>query len=82
MRLQRVPRWALVVVPAILLFLGLIMTGPWAWLGGIFLMLVALFLGWLLLLSWPALTQGSRTMRLITVLAVVGIAVLKALGRF
>ena len=82
MALQRVPRWLLVVLPALLLFAGLVMPAPLAWLGGILLLLVAAFLGWLLLLSWPALTQGSRTVRVITVAAVVGIAVLKFLGRF
>jgi hypothetical protein len=80
--LQRVPRWLLVVVPALLLFAGLVMPVGLGWLGGILLLLVAAFLGWLLLLAWPALTQGSRTIRIITVLAVVGIAAMKALGRF
>ena len=76
------PRWLLVVVPAILLFAGLVMPVGLAWLGGILLLLVAVFLGWLLVLSWPALTQGSRTVRVITVAAVVGVAGLKFLGRF
>ena len=79
--LQRVPRWVMVVLPAALLFLGLIQTGGLAWLGGILLLLVAVFLGWLLVLSWPALTVGSRTVRLITVVAVIGIAVFKFMGR-
>ena len=78
---QRVPRWVMVFLPAALLFLGLIQTGGLAWLGGILLLLVAVFLAWLLVLSWPALTMGSRTVRLITVVAVVGIAVFKFMGR-
>ncbi len=80
--LQRVPKWLIVVLPAILLFFGLIQTGGLAWLGGVLLLLVAVFLGWLLLLSWPALSPGSRTVRIVTVAAVVGIALLKFLGRF
>ena len=79
--LQRVPRWVMVVLPAALLFFGLVQTGGLAWLGGILLLLVAVFLSWLLVLSWPALTVASRTVRLITVVAVVGIAVLKFMGR-
>ncbi|NQW73121.1 MAG: hypothetical protein HQ453_10355 [Actinobacteria bacterium] len=79
--LQRVPRWVMVVLPAALLFLGLIQTGGLAWLGGILLLLVAVFLAWLLVLSWPVLTIGSRTLRLVTVVAVVGIAVFKFMGR-
>ena len=49
------PRWLIVVAPAILLFGGLILTGPLAWLGGILLFVVWLFLAWLTALSWPAL---------------------------
>jgi hypothetical protein len=79
--LQRVPRWVMVILPAALLFLGLIQTGGLAWLGGILLLLVAVFLAWLLVLSWPVLTIGSRTLRLVTVVAVVGIAVFKFMGR-
>ena len=79
--LQRVPRWVMVVLPAALLFLGLIQTGGLAWLGGILLLLVAVFLAWLLVLSWPVLTMGSRTLRLVTVVAVVGIAIFKFMGR-
>ena len=79
--LQRVPRWVMVVLPAALLFLGLIQTGGLAWLGGILLLLVAVFLAWLLVLSWPVLTMGSRALRLVTVVAVVGIAIFKFMGR-
>ena len=79
--LQRVPRWVMVVLPAALLFLGLIQTGGLAWLGGILLLLVAVFLAWLLVLSWPVLTMGSRTLRLVTVVAVVSIAIFKFMGR-
>ena len=80
--LTRVPRWLIVVLMAVCLFLGLIQTGDLAWLGAILLGIVAVFLGWLLALSWPVLGPGSRLIRLVTVLAVLGIAVMKALGRF
>jgi len=81
-RLHAVPRWLVVVLPAVLLFLGLIMTGPLAWLGGILLLLVCLLLGWLTALSWPAITPGSRLLRVVVVAALAGVAVLKFMGRF
>jgi len=81
-KLMAVPRWLIVVLMGAFLFLGLIQTGSLAWLGGIFLLIVGGFLGWLLVLSWPALTPGRRATRLIVVAAVFGIAMLKFLGRF
>lgn len=80
--MQRVPRWLVVVLMALCLFLGLIQTGSLAWLGGILLLLVAAFLGWLVALSWPVISPGSRALRVLVVVAVAGIAVLKFLGRF
>jgi hypothetical protein len=81
-RLHAMPRWIIVVAPAVFLFLGLILTGPTAWLGGIFLFLVWLFVAWLTALSWPALTVGSRIFRFLVVVALLGIVVLKFMGRF
>lgn len=81
-RLLTVPRWLIVVAMGTFLFLGLIQTGGLSWLGGIFLLIVGGFLGWLLLLSWPVLSPGRRLTRIIVVAAVLGIAVLKFLGRF
>lgn len=81
-RLLALPRWLLVVLIASCLLLGLTLTGPLAPIGSLFLLIVATFLGWLLLLSWPVLTPGRRIIRLVVVLAVAGLAVLKALGRF
>jgi hypothetical protein len=81
-RLLSVPRWLIVVLMGTFLFLGLIQTGGLSWLGGIFLLIVGGFLGWLLALSWPVLSPGRRLTRVIVVAAVLGIAVLKFLGRF
>jgi hypothetical protein len=81
-RLHAMPRWIIVIAPAVLLFLGLILSGPWAWLGGIALLLVWVFVAWLTALSWPALTPGSRLFRLLVVLALAGVVVLKFMGRF
>ena len=80
--MQRVPRWLVVILMATCLFLGLIQSGSLAWLGGILLLVVAAFLGWLVILSWPVISPASRILRVVVVAAIVGIAVLKFLGRF
>lgn len=80
--MQRIPRWLMIVLPAIFLFGGLVLKDSLAWLGGLLLLVVAAFLGWLLLLSWPALTPLSRFVRAITVLAVIGLAGLKFTNGF
>jgi cation transport ATPase len=80
--LQRVPRWLVVIAMALALFFGLIQSGSLAWLGGILLLVVALFLGWLLALAWPILSPAARGIRLIVVAATVGLALLKFADRF
>ena len=81
-KLNALPRWLVVIAPALLLFGGLIMTGSLAWLGALLLALVTLILAWLTALSWPVISPGSRLLRGGVVLALGGMAVLKALGRF
>jgi hypothetical protein len=76
------PRWLLIVGLGSALLLGLILTDAWAWLGGIFLLLVAAFLGWLLALSWPLLSSGRRFIRILVVGALVGMSILKFGGSF
>jgi hypothetical protein len=80
--LNRLPRWIIVVLMGSLLFLGLIQTGDLAWLGGIFLAIVALFLGWLLVLAWPVLPVQARLIRAVVVAAAAGVAILKFTGGF
>jgi hypothetical protein len=77
-----VPRGLVVVLIASSLLLGLVLSDGLAWLGSIFLLFVALFLAWLLALSWPALTVGRRFIRLLAVVGILGIAFLKLTGRF
>jgi hypothetical protein len=81
-RLNRMPRFIIIVAPGVLLFLGLIQTGKWAWLGGILLLIVAAILAWLTALSWPVIPVRSRIVRVIVVAVVVGFAGLKFSGRF
>ncbi|MFA7323229.1 MAG: DUF6703 family protein [Candidatus Nanopelagicales bacterium] len=80
--LNRLPRWLVVVAMGGLLFLGLIQTGDLAWVGGICLLVVTAFLGWLLVLAWPVLPTQARAVRTVVVLAALGITALKFLGRF
>lgn len=80
-RLSRVPKWAVVVVLAALLVLGMIQTGSLAWLGALILGLLTVFFLWLLVLSWPAIPPSGRLLRGIVVVALAGATVLKAMGR-
>jgi hypothetical protein len=79
--LHGLPRWLVVVTPAILLFVGLVLPKSFGWLGGLLLLLTAALLAWLTALSWPRISGGQKFVRTVIVLALVGLAVLKALGR-
>ena len=80
--MHSLPRWVIPVTLALALFFGLLLDDSWAWLGAILLGIIAVFLAWLLALSWPLLSTSSRMIRAVVVLAVAGLAVLKALGRW
>jgi hypothetical protein len=77
--LHRMPTWLVPVLLAVLLLVGL--AAPWAW-AGVFLLVVGVFLGWLLLLSWPITPGSGRLLRLVAVVAVFGAAVARLTGRF
>ncbi len=79
-RLSRLPRWAVVIALAVLLVLGMVQTGPLAWLGALILGVLTLFFAWLLVLSWPAIPGSGRLLRLVVVVALAGLTVLKAMG--
>lgn len=79
--LNRLPKFIVVVVPGVLLFLGLIQTGPLAWLGGVLLLIVAAMLAWLTALSWPVIVTRSKIIRVVIIVVVVGFAVFKFTGR-
>lgn len=79
--LHRAPRWLVVITPAILLFLGLVAAGPYRWVGGLLLLFTAALLGWLTALSWPRIAGGQKIVRTAIVIALIGLAVLKFLGR-
>lgn len=76
--MQALPTFLVPMLLAVLLFLGLVVRQPWA---GAFLIVISLFLTWLTALSWPAISAGSRLMRVVVDLGVLGLGVLKILGR-
>lgn len=76
--LNRVPRALVVIGIAALLVGGLLAPPP---IGVVLLVLLGLFLAWLVALSWPVLTPGSKILRVVTVLLVLGAAYLRAVGR-
>lgn len=82
MVLHSLPRWVVPVLLGSMLLLGLILQGPLAWVGGILLAIVSVLVIWLTALSWPVLTPGSRMMRFVIGLMLVGITILKFMNRF
>ena len=81
-RLNRLPKFVIIVTPGVLLFLGLVLTGALAWIGGVLMLVVAAMLAWLTALSWPVIPVRSRVIRVIVVAVVIGFAGLKFSGRF
>jgi hypothetical protein len=82
MVLHSLPRWVVPVLLGAMLLFGLILQGPLAWVGGILLAIVSVLVIWLTALSWPVLTPGSRMVRFVIGLMLVGITILKFMNRF
>ena len=69
--LHQLPRW----LPAVLvaaLFVGGIAVHGWA--GAVLLLVVAAFLAWLAMLSWPALDTRGRALRVLALAVLVALA--------
>ncbi len=79
LRMQRLPGFVVPVLLAILLFFGLTISAPWA---GSLLLIIAVFLTWLTAVSWPAISPGSRLLRVAIDVFLLALGVLKLLGRF
>ena len=77
--LHRLPTLLVAVVLAAVLVAGLAL--PWAW-AGLLLLALAVFLGWLLALSWPILNWSGRVIRGLAVLALLVMGVMRLAGRF
>lgn len=72
--LLKINSWPRFVVPiGMLAFLlvGLFVPGT---VGGFFILLVGLFVGWLLILSWPLLDPRAKFFRLVVVVVIIGSA--------
>ena len=75
----RVPKWLLIVTMAGLLFAGFVFPIPWV--GGLLLLLVVVFLVWLVVLSWPVLNVSSKLLRVVVILALIGVVYFRFIGR-
>ena len=73
--LHQLPVWVVPLVLAALFIAGLAVPG---WIGGAALVLVAAFLGWLAVVSWPRLTPGARLLRVAAVAGVLVVAGIQA----
>jgi hypothetical protein len=76
--MQMLPSFLIPVVLGTLLFLGLTLSAAWS---GILLILIGVFLVWLTAVSWPAISTGSRVLRVAVDVGVLVLGVLKVLGR-
>ncbi len=74
-RLSLIPRWLFLIVLGGLLFAGLYLENA---IGGILLLILALFLAWLASLGWSHASPPGRILRL----CVVGVMVYLAVSRF
>ena len=79
LRMQALPAFVIPVLMAVLLFLGLVLPHWWA---GFALLAIGLFLTWLTAVSWPGIGLGSRVLRVVVDVSVLGMAVLRLIGRF
>lgn len=77
-RLHAMPRWAVPLATVVMAFVGLY-AGPVV--GGLCLLAIAGFLGWLAFLAWPQLGAGGRAMRgfAVALVTLVGLARLTGL---
>lgn len=73
--LHQLPAWLPPLAMLALLIAGFVLPG---WIGATALVLVAVFLGWLGYLSWPALAARGRLLRVAAVACVLALAVIQA----
>jgi hypothetical protein len=76
-RLHAMPRWAVPLATVVLVFVGIY---GGAILGGLCLLVLAGFLGWLAYLAWPELKRRDRLVRALVLGLLTGAAVTRLLG--
>jgi hypothetical protein len=77
LRMKALPGFVIPVALGLLLFLGLVL--PWAW-AGLLLIAIGLFLLWLTALSWPAVSVGSRALRMVVNVGILALGVGRLVG--
>ncbi|MEO7751855.1 MAG: DUF6703 family protein [Terracoccus sp.] len=77
-RLNAAPRPLALGVLVVVLAIGIVAPSPWS---GIAFLLVALFVGWLLFLTWQRLTLPERLMRLAVLVLALAVAVVEIVPR-
>ena len=73
-RLNAVPRPAALGVLVVLLAVGVFAPRPW---GGIAFLIVSVFVGWLLFLTWQRLTLPERLMRTAVLVLTLAVAIVR-----
>jgi hypothetical protein len=74
--LRHLPRWLPPVAIAALFVSGLAVRG---WAGALMLLVVTVFLAWLAVLSWPALSPPTRLLRVLALAALLALCAWQAL---
>ena len=77
-KLTRLPRLVPFLIMVALLVGGMLIGGP---AGFVLMALAAVFVAWVLYLSWPALSSSERIMRLAVLLVAVALAVVQLFPR-
>ena len=72
--LSGLPRFVPFLIVVALMVAG-ILVKPWGW---VFIALTALFLGWMLYLGWPRLSNAERMMRLAVLVLVAAVTLTRA----
>ncbi len=73
-RLNRIPRWAAFLGVLALMVAGILVPKV----GFLFTVVIALFLAWLIFLTWPRLATPEKLMRLAVLALVVSVTVMQA----
>jgi hypothetical protein len=76
-RLHAMPRWTIPLAAIVLVFVGMY---AGAVIGGLCLLVLAAFLGWLAYLAWPQLKRRDRLLRALVLGLLTGAAVARLFG--
>lgn len=72
-KMHALPRWVLPIVLTVVLLIGLLANPnepAGLWIGFIALIFIGLILVWLLALSWPLLSRGSKVIRVLVAILI------------